>query len=81
MIKEEYDDDFERKCTKTLGMGIVFGAISEYDSTWETHRVLKEFLRRRIPAGVKLPIIVPGKRLKTGYFTKKRYLRMVKRLN
>ena len=78
VIEQEYDENYQRKNSRTIPDGIVYGATSVYDSTWETHKVLKSLLSRGLMGNARMPIIVPGTRLRTKYYTKKRYLKLAK---
>jgi hypothetical protein len=78
VIEKEYDENYQRKNSRSIPEGIVYGATSEYDSTWETHKVLKNLLSRGLMGNARMPIIVPGTRLRTKYYTKKRYLKLAK---
>ena len=74
IISQDYDEKFDRKCEKQLPQGIVFGSMTVYDAAWETHRALKNFLVGGLVENARMPMIVPGLRLKTKYYTKRRYL-------
>ena len=74
IISQDYDEKYDRKCNKQLPQGIVFGSLTVYDAAWETHRALKNFLVGGLVENARMPMIVPGLRLKTKYYTKRRYL-------
>ena len=78
-IESDYDEDFEKISKKSTPEGLVYGTKTQYDSTWLTHVALKKLLRDKLMPSVKLPMTVPGTRLKTKYYTKARYLKMSKK--
>ena len=79
VLEQDYNEEYQRKIPRNIPEGIVFGATSEYDATWETHKVLKNLLRRGLMGNARMPLIVPGTRLRNKYYTKKRYLKLARK--
>ena len=69
----------------------MYGAKVVYDGVWNTHRRLTQLLKFALPKGIRcayisssmirfcfrLPLIVPGKKLRESMFTQRRYLKGV----
>ena len=75
-ILEQYDQNYERKNPMRILENIVYGSISINDEVWETHKILRIFLKIMRTVDVRLPIIIPGPNIRSLYYTKKRYLKM-----
>ena len=75
-IQSDYDKQMKRKHENVIPKNLVYGSTCKYDATWHTHHALRKLLRKGLPSGVKLPMIIPGTRLRTKYYTKKRFLNM-----
>ena len=73
-ISEDYDENYERKLARQQQPGIVYGSMTIFDAAWNTHKALKNFLRSGLIEDARMPMVVPGMRLKTKYYTKRRYL-------
>ena len=78
-ITLDYDGNLKRRDERAVPSDLVFGATTVYDSTWETHKVLRNFVKTWMIVSARKPMIVPGPRLKTKYYTKKKYLALARR--
>ena len=75
-IKENYDQNYDRKDLVSIPKNIVFGSITVQDNLWNTHTILKTFLKKMLTVDARLPMIIPGPNLRTKYYAKRRYLKM-----
>ena len=73
-ISQDYDGSYDRKNARQASSGIVYGSMTVFDAAWNTHSALKNFIGMGLVENARMPMIVPGMRLKTKYYTKRRYL-------
>ena len=78
-INQVYDENLQRRIARQVPHDLVFGATTVYDSTWETHKVLRNFVKKWLVVSSRMPMIVPGQRLKTRYYTKKKDLALARK--
>jgi hypothetical protein len=60
----------DRKIPET----VLFGTKTVYEGFHNTHEILRTLIKRADTKETKLPVIVPGMKLKTYLFTKHKYL-------
>ena len=71
---ERYNDNFELKAQRNVPETVLYGSKTVYEGFHNTHVILRELIKAGNPEILKLPIIVPGIKLKSYLFTKRRYL-------
>ena len=76
--KSKYDENYRTRVEKEIPSSVLCGAKTVFDGFHKTHEVLKELIKTSNQSQLKLPITVPGGKLKGYLFTKRSYLRKQK---
>ena len=73
--KSKYDEAFNLITGRKIPRTVLCGTTTVYEGFHNTHKIMKElFKTSKIEESAKLPIIVPGLKLKRYLFTKRNYL-------
>ena len=75
-ISRDFSEEYIRIKPVSTPKGLVFGATTVYDSVWETHKIMKYFIKGLLQVDARLPSVTSGPKLRSMYYTKKRYLKM-----
>ena len=76
--KSKYDENYRTRVEKEIPSSVLCGAKTVFDGFHKTHEVLKDLIKTSNQSQLKLPITVPGGKLKGYLFTKRSYLRKQK---
>ena len=72
--KTRYDEAFNMVEDRKIPETVLFGTKTVYEGFHKTHEILRTLIKRAEAKETKMPVIVPGTKLKTYLFTKRKYL-------
>ena len=73
-ISSNYTRDYRRISPCSVPEGLVYGTKTVFDSVWNTHGIVKNFIKRMLQVNARLPTVINGPKLRSKYYTKTRYL-------
>ena len=74
-INSDYDSRYKKIVASKKTTGLVYGATTIFDKTSNSHLIVKKILKCSLcKSDIKLPFLIPFKKMKSILQTKKRYL-------